>query len=211
MLSFAGAFLLFFGAARGAQDDDAIYQSLVNRVKGGDFTVDFRALRLACIKSRACQPRGTMAVLIAMNAAHEQGDVAAETRWAELLVEHGFVNGEAHATLAALYAKANEPVKAKFHLDVTAALLRSILSSGDGKTKETAFAVIADREEYAALTAIGLPYTGGSVSPFRFQEGGHHFNKWEIPDASTGETRTVFFNEDACSLEKSFATRLPSH
>lgn len=146
-----------------------------------------------------------MAVLTAMNAAGDQRDFAAETRWAEKLVEEGFVNAEAHATLAALYAKANEPIKAKFHRDVAAALLHSVLSSGDGKTKETAFEVIADREEYAALTAIGLPYRGAGVSAYRFKEGGHNFHKWEIRDAKSGETKTVFFNEDACSPEKSFA------
>jgi hypothetical protein len=55
------------------------------------------------------------------------------------------------------YEAIHDAAKSKFHLDVTAALLRSILLSGDGNTKETAYEVISDREEYSTLAAKGLP------------------------------------------------------
>jgi len=139
-----------------------------------------------------------------MNAAHELGEFATEMKWAQRLLELGFANVEAHATLAGLYMQTNEPVKAKFHVDVATALIRSILSSGDGKTKETAFEVIADREEYAVLTALGLPYNGPNVSASRFKDGTHSVNRWQISEASAGQSMTVFFNEDAF-LAKSLA------
>jgi hypothetical protein len=40
------------------------YQTLVRRVEAGDFSVDFRALRLACMKSTQCEPRGTKPILL---------------------------------------------------------------------------------------------------------------------------------------------------
>jgi len=78
-------------------------------------SVDFRELRLACLKASDCNR------------------TVVET--AGKIVQDGFVNMEAHIALAEVYPKLNEPAKAKFHLDVTTALMRSIFMSGDGKTK----------------------------------------------------------------------------
>ena len=58
---------------------------------------------------------------------------------ADELIEKGLVNIEAHVISSQAYAALKKPEKAQFHHDVAAALLHSILSTGDGKTKETAF------------------------------------------------------------------------
>ena len=84
-------------------------------------------------------------------------------------------------------------------MDVTAALLRSILLSGDGNTKESAYEVISDREEYSTLAAKGLPYVGPVVSASATEEGGHRYERWEVLDPKTGKAVVIFFNTDAFS------------
>jgi hypothetical protein len=125
--------------AMAGEQDDVTYQALVGRVKGGDLSIDFRSLRLACIRSNLCEPRGTKADLALMNRAVADHEPRSVVEVAERLIEKGYVNMEAHATVVQAYTQLNESAKAKFHLDVTVALLRSIMSSGDGKSKESAF------------------------------------------------------------------------
>ena len=177
----------------------ADYRTLVQRVETGDFTVDFRALRLACMKSTECDPRGPLTELGSMNRASADHQLAQVVEAAERIIGQGFVNLEAHAACAKAYEELHEPVKAKFHLDVTKALFRSILLYGDGKTKETAFEVISDREEYATLVGKGLPYHGAGVSKSDVDEGGHRYDRFEVQDPKTGQKTVVFFNIDAFS------------
>jgi hypothetical protein len=189
----------------GAEQDDAMYRALVQRVEGGDLAVDFRALRLACIKSSQCEPRGTKADLAAMNRAVSDREYDKIVGTGARLISQGFVNIEAHATLVGAYTALHDSVKAKFHLDVTTGLLRSILNSGDGKTKESAFVVICDREEYETLSALGLPYLGPEISFTTVEDDGHHYDRWQLPQPKTGQTVVLFFNTDAFSSTKSRA------
>ena len=167
------------------------------RVEAGDFTVDFRTLRLTCMESAQCEPTATKADLGAINQAERDDDFAKVVEITERLVRKGFVNLEAHADSVKAYEAIKDSARSKFHLDVAGALLRSILFSGDGKTKETAFEVIADREEILTLAAKRLPYSGSGVSTSAIEERGHRYDRWEVLDPKTGKTVVIFFNTDA--------------
>jgi hypothetical protein len=174
--------------------EDVEYQNLVKRVEAGDFTVDFRELRFACLKSSQCEPRATIAELRELN---EAGDnFAKRAEIGERILQRGFANMEIHAELAAAYARIPDAAKSKFHLQVTAALMRSILNSGDGRTKERAFEVICDREDLAILASLHLPSSGQSVSASNIEDGGHRYVRTEIRRSET-EDIVVFFNTDA--------------
>lgn len=190
-----------------SEDEDAVYRNLVQRVQSGDFTVDFRALRMACMKSTLCEPRGSRADLASMNRAESAHDYARVIKIGERLIDQGFVNIEVHATLVKIYQDMQEPEKSKFHLDVTTALLRSILGSGDGKTTETAYQVICDREEYDTLTSLGLRYFGPMVSQTAVRENGHAYDRFEITNSVDGRSRFIFFNVDAFSGKSRADTR----
>ena len=185
----------------GAEDDDITYQTLVQRVKGGDSTVDFRALRLACMKSSQCEPRGSKSDLAAMLT----DDVPTVVTVAERLIDKGFVNVEAHATAAGAYAKLNKRREADTHFAITLALMRSIMATRDGKTKESAYEVICDREEYSVLNALGLPFFAPAASMAPVKDGPHSYERWEVQSPKTGQTVVVFFNIDAFSPNKSRA------
>jgi Domain of unknown function (DUF4919) len=202
-LSVAFAVVMAPSFAMGAEQDDATYRALVQRVESGDFTIDFRSLRMACVRSSLCEPRGTKADLGALNRADNDHEFDKVAEVAEKLISKGFVNIEAHANCVGAYAQLHNTVKSKFHQDVTTELLRSILNSGDGKTKQTAFEVICDREEYDTLSALGLPYFGPSVSSTTVEDGEHHYDRWEVRHPQTGQMVVLFFNTDAFSPTKS--------
>ena len=117
LLTVIPAVLVAPSVSRGAEQDDATYRTLLERVKGGDLTIDFRALRLACMKASHCEPRGSLAGLTDLSDEDPNKAVAA----AEKLIEDGFVNLEAHATAAGGYGKLNNLQKANAHLAIALA------------------------------------------------------------------------------------------
>lgn len=124
---------------------------------------------------------------------HEkQYDKAAKA--ADTLIEKGFVNIEAHVISSRAYTALKQPDKAQFHHDVAAGLLQSILSTGDGKTKETAFEVIGTFEEHIVMAVLGLPPLGSQAlipgTP-------HSYDLLEVQDPKTGQKVLVYFNIDA--------------
>jgi hypothetical protein len=208
ILIVASGLSLSVSLATAGEQDDVTYQALVQRVKGGDLSIDFRLLRLACVRSSLCEPRGTKADLGAMRRAVADHQPSKVVEIDERLIEQGYVNLEAHATAVQAYIQLNESAKAKFHLDVATALMRSIISTGDGKNKESAFEVICDREEYEVLTFLGLPYVGSGVvaSVHTGQDGSHTYDRWEVQNPKTGQNAVVFFNIDHFSTPKSRVT-----
>jgi hypothetical protein len=115
--------------ASAAEQDDIAYRALVQRAKTGDRTVDYRLMRLTCLKSSLCQPRGSLADLGAMNAAEKDREFDKVAEIGERLVSEGFVNMEAHVSLYEAYSELHDPGKAKLHLDLVTALLVSIMRS----------------------------------------------------------------------------------
>src|SRR5579871_2631591 len=132
------AALIMLAAAAAAQNPDATYAELVKKAQAGDSSVDFRALRLACADAKKCDATDRDD-LVAMRKASQAKDYKKAAKLAEKSIERGFPNIEAHATAAEAYKALKETDKAEFHHAITGALIRSIMKTGDGKTKETAF------------------------------------------------------------------------
>jgi hypothetical protein len=176
----------------------ATYRQLVERVRAGDFSVDFRALRMACARSKVCEVRATPDELADMGQAGREQRQTDAVEICERLISHGFINMEAHVACSQAYTALNRPDQAKFHLDIMTALFQSVLNAGDGKTEETAYEVISVREQYAVLAGKGLPQSGEGVLSHRsYSAGGHNYSRWEVRHPKTQEKVVVFFNTDA--------------
>jgi hypothetical protein len=173
---------------------DSSYKTLVDRVNGGDLLIDFHALRLACLQTDECEADADRTKMTAMRQAMQATEFEKAATLAEALIAAGFVNIEAHALCSHACEALHQPDKARFHHDVTAALIHSILSTGDGKTQKTAFEVIGIPEEYIVMQVLGLP---GFGSQALLSDKGHSFDRLEETDPKSGEKVVVFFNIDA--------------
>lgn len=180
--------------ANGAEDPDAAFQKLVERTIKGDAAVDFRALRIACLQASKCDPRGDNKDLLAVRQALQAKNYREAGEKAEKMIKRGFVNIRAHAIAAQAFGALGNTEKAKFHGGITSALIRSIMSSGDGKSLATAFEVIGTFEEYIAMEVLGLP-------PFGQQSliagAPHNCDRIEVTDPKSGAKVAIFFNIDA--------------
>lgn len=75
------------------------------------------------------------------------------------LLQENYLDIESHAASAICFGKAGDVKAARQHDFVARGLMRAILSSGDGKTLETAYLVISFDEEYTLLGTQGLRKT----------------------------------------------------
>jgi hypothetical protein len=180
-------------AAAPADKGNEAYRDFVRRANAGDLSVDFRAFRLACLNASTCDPRGDSKDLISMQRSLQSKDYRKAVKTAEALIEHGYVNIQAQVVCSQAYGALNNPEKAKFHHDVAASLIRSIMATGDGKTKETAFEVIGTFEEYVIMNVLGLPaFPSQALIPGK----PHSYDVLEVDDPSTGQKASVYFNID---------------
>lgn len=173
---------------------DAEYASLVQKLQSGDFSIDFWRLRLSCVKSGKCDPRGEREDMTVLRKVAQSRQYDQVVRAAEKLISQGFTNIEAHAALAQAYTALKDSAKADFHRQIVAALLNSIRGTGDGKSKETAFKVVGTHEEYIALAAMGLPPLGNQALVAGKP---HSYDVMTRDDPATGQKVTIYFNIDA--------------
>jgi hypothetical protein len=177
-----------------AEKDDAAYRDLVKRVTRGDLLIDFRALRFACLKASNCDARGDLENITSMHVFMQEKQYDEAAKAADKLIEKGFVNIDAHVISSRAYMALKQLEKAQFHHDVAAGLLHSILSTGDGKTKETAFEVIGTFEEHTIMEVLGLPPLGSQAL---IPDKPHSYDLLAVKDPKTGQNASVYFNIDA--------------
>ena len=99
---------------------------------------------------------------------------------------------DAHVAASLAYKGLGDTAKSDFHKTVYLGLVNSIISSGDGKTPETAYVVISTHEEYITLRALGLSPRGQSLNHIN----GHAFDIQTITDPQTKADTKVYFNID---------------
>jgi Domain of unknown function (DUF4919) len=176
-----------------SQDAAKRFAALVDRAKKSDATLDFKELRLAYTETSDYSPYGSdresrQKMFAALNA--KEFDKAIE--FAEKILAKNFVeiNGNFGAYVA--HRELGHADKAAFRKFMVDGLLKSIMSSGDGKSEATAFVVISTDEEYVLFNFMGLRATGQAL----ITKDGHSFDRMTTTDPKTNETAVYFFNID---------------
>ena len=190
-------------ASYSKQESKSSYESLLERVKKGDPAVDFTALRLAYADNPpkdggGIDPDTSQAMFSALR--EKKHGKAIE--YAEKVLKGKYVDINAHLVASTAYKEKGDAEKEKFHRYVAEGLIKSILSSGDGRSKETAFTVISTDEEYVILRVYGLMPGSQSL----LDANGHHYDRLDATNPKTNEKVTLYFNIDRPygALEKLF-------
>jgi len=195
----SSGFLLVFLLCRAASAQDTpkqklTYEDMVERVKGGDQTIDFRQLRLAYMDSNSYSHRpDTEPQKKAMTTALNSKDFQGAIKNADVVLASNYVDMDAHLAEYIANRELNATGKADFHKFVLQALLKSITDFGDGKTPETAFQVIQVHEEYVLLRFMGV---GLPESQSLLHKSGHSYDEIKFKDPKSGDPVTLYFNVD---------------
>ncbi len=166
------------------------YSAMLERVKKGDLTVDFKAMRFAFHDSGGVYDNSGISQK--MNVAFAGKDYKKALKAAQEQLDKSYVNIQAHLAAAGSYKQLNKTAESEFHFKIATALISSITNDGDGKTAKTAWWVIDVGEEYAVLGSMGYLIPSQSL----IQQDGHSYDLMTVTNTKTQETSKLFFNVD---------------
>jgi uncharacterized protein DUF4919 len=189
----AAAFQADAKAAEPAPSPEREFQSLLERVKKSDTTVDFAAMRKLQTQLASYKPYGAD-VEDHPSKLMSAGKLDQAQSLAEYVLGMNYLDLEAQMTAAAIAEKRGDAAAAAHHHYVVKGVLDSIFKSGDGNSIETAFVVVALSEEYAVMGQLGLRVSGQSL----LNDGaGHSYDQLTGVNPKTQATQEVYFNIDA--------------
>jgi hypothetical protein len=169
----------------------AKYDALKAKIQSGDINIDWRDIRLDAVVADVdgdfdWHQSNTEGV-----AAFNAGDYAKTLQKAQEILQHNIANGDGHfLAMVALkhLGKPDEAAKEKLIIDK---IQQSILSSGDGKTADTAYFTVSTSEEYFVLRVLGLTPKSQAL----VKNGAHSFDEMTVVDKD-GKESTLWFNTD---------------
>ena len=168
------------------------YYALLDSLKRGK-EVDFMKLRMAYTRTEDYYPYDDFdEVIDEINVKLDSSLFEEAIELAEKILKSKFVHLKAHMICCLIYSHLEDSVKGKYHYDIYDNLIGSILKTGDGKSKETAFVVISTSEEYGVLNHLGLKLQ----QQLLIHEDGHSFDRMKVADKISGEEYTLYFNVD---------------
>lgn len=180
-------------AAEEARSPEREFQSLLERVKKSDPTVDFAAMRKLQTRLDSYKPYGAD-VEDRPFALVSAGKLDQAKSLAEHVLGLNYLDLEAHMAAATIAEKRGDATAAAHHHYVMNGVLDSIFQSGDGKSLETAFVVITLSEEYAVMSQLGLRV--GSQALLN-DDAGHSYDQLTGVNPKTQASQEVYFNIDA--------------
>ena len=188
-----------------AQDPPSVYSHLVERLKSGDRSVDFTELRMAFTDTPAYNGL-MMATYRQLWNTLNMKDFEAALKVVDAVLQRNYAEPNAHMVATIANAQLGRQQESQFHRFIADGLLKSIMSQGDGRTKETAYRVIDISEEFALFRALNLTPKGqGASAP---QEGEPIFDIITVFDNRTQESRSMHFAvENRSSLAKKRAAK----
>lgn len=175
------------------KNEESTYYSLFEKVKNFDKSVDFKTFRLLYAETSDYNPYdGDYEPRKAMYEAMKEKEHEKALKYARSILDKNYVDIDAHLICKSAYQKMNNSERYNFHQFVENGLINSILSSGDGKSPETAYLVINVKEEYAILNFLGFKLKRQSLRELN----GHSYDEMEVINEETGETSVLYFNVD---------------
>jgi hypothetical protein len=191
--SFLAALLIFTPLLFAHDDPTQEYGKILARVQAGDQKVDFRRLRMTYMDSwQRHQKVDTTAAKKQMMTDLFAKNFDAAIRNANAVLDHDFVDIQAQYTAYLAHRELKHHQQAEFHEFVMKGLLKSIVASGKGSSKDSPFIVIAPDEEQMLLLFLGLQAINQNVEI----GDGHTFDVVQVKDQETGKNVTVYFNLD---------------
>jgi hypothetical protein len=167
---------------------------LENKAQESNSNMDFTKLRMAHTRTENYDPYSVYFNLLKaeMISAINNNKFVDVLKIAHEILEKNSVNIYAHRACAIAYGQLNDKEKEDFHSRTVRGLLTSILQSGDGRTKESAFVVISTDEEYALVNMLGFQIKSQSS----IEDDDHQYDLLQVYDPKSQKDFNLYFNID---------------
>ena len=154
---------------------------------------------MAYVASPKYEPYGAARLLVVqMKKAFTAGDCPAAMAHAKEIFEVNLVQIDAHYVTAVCQRKAGNEEEARREHAMLMGLVKSVLGSGDGKSPETAFVVIAIEEEYSVLATFSLTL----VSQALVNLGASAFDRMQVKKRELRRNRNTLFQRRPAVAEQ---------
>ncbi len=178
-------------AAAAPADAEAKYQALLAAAKTGTGPVDWTALRYADADRPSYVPDAPDPNRDALIKATNRRDYPAMLDLAQKVIDKEYLDAWAHEMASAAYSAAGRTDESHRELQIAVGLFRS-MRTGDGLSYDTAYTVIAVREEYDLLHISHLVMHQQSLQ----QHGGHTYDVLQTTDEAGQRPQTYYFQID---------------
>jgi hypothetical protein len=169
------------------------YDDLLDAALQDPASADFQELRTAYAQSEDYAPYvHDTEHLEALRAALHGDDLPAALDAIEGLLDHNYLDIEAHMAADYIYTRLNDEENSVYHRTFARGLIDAILDTGSGRDFATAFAVLNVTEEYTVLRVLGFRPAGQRT----IQHEGDWFDILSAQHPSRQETFEVYFNID---------------
>ena len=167
------------------------YKELVGLVMKGESTVDFVELIAAASDWEIAEKEVFRAPnRDSMVAAFKNKNYKDAVTLAEGVLNYEFTNRGLHLATANAYTQLHDDVKAELHRNLAQKVLNALLSTGDGKTTETAYCVQGIREEYVIMAYFGYEVASQSY----IMSSGGAYDLLNGKDKKTGRHVGLYFD-----------------
>lgn len=160
-----GILAVVFGSPVHGRDNRGAdsYKTLVERVREGDYEVDFRELRMSYTRTKQYSPYGSGS-LDDVGKAFAENEFPKAAKLIEKYLRDNYVSGPGHVAAMRIYEALGETVRVAHHQRVAQGLLASICVGTEGRTEDDPCPVIATEEEYFYIHNHGYELTRQALS-----------------------------------------------
>jgi TonB family protein len=170
------------------------YAGMLARVLQGGTTVDLRAFRIAgALRSRPNASHAEQAEHATFSNLLTNGDFQGALESANRALDRNYASLIGHSDAMIACQALQKTEEAAMHERLLNALIGSIQKSGDGMGPQSAWFVVTVPEEYLFLSRV-LRVTRRSQS--LVHQDGHAYDRLEVIDPRTNQTRYLWFNTD---------------
>lgn len=194
----AFAFALVLPPALALADPAGDYKALVTAAQDGDPGVDFTVMRQAYAQIPEYDPLGakTADLMHDGEAAYIAKDCKTALDKFQAAIALDFTLSDAHALSADCLEQAGDKKGEAREEAIAQGLFYSILSSGDGKSPDTAFWVVTRHEEGVVLAVAGVE--GKGQETLSTDHG--PVDKVTVTDGKSGHQADMYFNVSALAF-----------
>ncbi|HEY2854919.1 MAG TPA: DUF4919 domain-containing protein [Gemmatimonadaceae bacterium] len=196
------------GTAPAKSAADSTYLTRLAVVQAGDTTVDLAALRRQFASTTFYAPYDIHVGerKARMWARLDAQDVAGAGAIADSLLAANYLDADAHVGAGVSARARGDSLAAARHFAVARCIMRSMESTGDGRTKDRPLFVLSPAEEYSYLGAVGLKRVGSQGLDVCTD--GRACDRLEVAPRDGGEKFDLFFD---ISLPMAHMTRQFKH
>ncbi|TAL68884.1 MAG: DUF4919 domain-containing protein [Bacteroidetes bacterium] len=168
------------------------YEYLLKRLKKGDMEINYFDFRMSFTKTRDYKPLNPALdslrkkMIQNLNSKEYKNAVTL----ADSILKQEFVDMYAHYTCYYAFSALGDSVNAYYHEFIMDRLLNSIVESGDGKSKESAFLIINSNEEYFFIFIYKLKVIEKTFT----NNNGEPIDVFKAVDPETKDSIELFFN-----------------